>query len=78
MITYKVQAGLSVEEQGRRISEAAGGQLKLAIECTGVESSINTAVHSVKFGSMVFVIGVGGDNYRNIPFTVRLLKRFRR
>jgi L-iditol 2-dehydrogenase len=39
----------------------------LAIECTGVESSVASAIWSVKFGGKVFVIGVG-KNEINIPF----------
>lgn len=39
----------------------------LAIECTGVESSVAAAIWSVKFGGKVFVIGVGGDT-QTVPF----------
>ncbi|TKA76686.1 L-arabinitol 4-dehydrogenase [Cryomyces minteri] len=37
------------------------------MECTGVESSIASAIQSVKFGGKVFVVGVGKDEVK-IPF----------
>ena len=49
------------------IKNADGQSLHLAIECTGVPSSISNAIHSVKFGGKVFVIGVGRDEV-DIPF----------
>jgi L-iditol 2-dehydrogenase len=39
----------------------------LALECTGVESSIRSAIQAVKFGGKVFVIGVGKPEI-SIPF----------
>ncbi len=39
----------------------------LALECTGVESSIAAAVWAVQFGGRVFVIGVGRSEIR-LPF----------
>lgn len=44
-----------------------GIEINVAMECTGVESSISSAIHSVKFGGKVFVIGVG-KNEMTIPF----------
>jgi L-iditol 2-dehydrogenase len=40
---------------------------RIALECTGVESSVASAIWSVKFGGKVFVIGVG-KNEMKIPF----------
>lgn len=76
--TYKVQPGLSAEEQAAGIVDAFNdgkgsgskpGALrpKLCLECTGVESSVNSAIWSMKFGGKVFIIGVG-KNEMNIPF----------
>ncbi|KAI4193066.1 MAG: hypothetical protein LQ350_008485 [Teloschistes chrysophthalmus] len=65
--TYKVQPGVSMEDAGAAISKLAGGNLKTALECSGVESSIAAAIYSVKFGGKVFVIGVGKPDI-NIPF----------
>ncbi|KAF3358955.1 hypothetical protein VdG1_02517 [Verticillium dahliae VDG1] len=39
----------------------------IALECTGVESSIAAAIWACKFGGKVFIIGVG-KNEINIPF----------
>jgi L-iditol 2-dehydrogenase len=45
----------------------------IALECTGVESSVCNAIQSVKFGGRVFVIGVGKDKM-TFPF-MRLSER---
>ncbi|KAL4936836.1 hypothetical protein BDV06DRAFT_85062 [Aspergillus oleicola] len=74
--TYKVQIGLSAEENAEGIinvfndGNGAGPNAlrpRLALECTGVESSVASAIWSVKFGGKVFVIGVG-KNEMKIPF----------
>lgn len=71
--TYKVQMGSSPEQNAQGIidamSEGASEPLRpaLALECTGVESSVATAIWSVKFGGKVFVIGVG-KNEMKVPF----------
>ena len=74
--TYKVEKGLSAEQSAEGIINALNdGQgsgpdalrPSLALECTGVESSVASAIWSVKFGGKVFVIGVG-KNEMNIPF----------
>jgi len=44
-----------------------GERPAVALECTGVSTSISGAIHSVKFGGKVFVIGVGRDVI-DIPF----------
>ncbi|KAF7588944.1 L-arabinitol 4-dehydrogenase [Aspergillus hancockii] len=44
-----------------------GVEVAIALECTGMEASLAAAVHSVKFGGRVFVIGVGKDTLE-IPF----------
>jgi len=66
--TYKVERGVGIEDAGKAIVELAGGiQPAIALECTGVESSINAAIYSVKFGGKVFVIGVGKPEMQ-LPF----------
>ncbi|KAI9824178.1 MAG: L-arabinitol 4-dehydrogenase [Phylliscum demangeonii] len=40
---------------------------RVALDCTGVESSVATAIWAVAFGGKVFVIGVGKDEM-TIPF----------
>lgn len=67
VITHKVD-GASPEEAAKAIVESLGGvEPALAMECTGVESSIATAVWASKFGGKVFIIGVG-KNEISIPF----------
>jgi L-iditol 2-dehydrogenase len=62
-------------EVAKAIKDAAGMELRVALECTGFESSIRAGIfvspsatceailelmiQSVKFGGKVFVIGVG-------------------
>ncbi|CCT62815.1 probable L-arabinitol 4-dehydrogenase [Fusarium fujikuroi IMI 58289] len=59
---------LSAEDSAKAIVKSFGGiEPSVALECTGVESSIAAAVWSVKFGGKVFIIGVG-KNEINIPF----------
>ncbi|KAF8239390.1 GroES-like protein [Tricholoma matsutake] len=57
--TVLIQRGMSPKEQAEQVRAVAGGFLKLALECTGVESSVHTAVYSMQFGGKVFIIGVG-------------------
>lgn len=67
VITYQV-GRMSAEEGGKAIVEAFGGiEPSIALECTGVESSIAAAIFATKFGGKVFVIGVG-KNEMNMPF----------
>ncbi|KAI9759296.1 MAG: L-arabinitol 4-dehydrogenase [Chaenotheca gracillima] len=66
--THKVQMGVSAEDAGKSIVDAMGGiEPAVALECTGVESSIGAAIWASKFGGKVFVIGVG-RNEMSIPF----------
>ncbi|KAL4809286.1 chaperonin 10-like protein [Aspergillus unguis] len=74
--TYKVEIGHSAEQSAEGIinvfndGQGAGPNAlrpRLALECTGVESSVASAIWSVKFGGKVFVIGVG-KNEMKIPF----------
>ena len=65
--TYKIEKGKTSEQCGNGIKELAGTMINVAMECTGVESSVANAIYSVKFGGKVFVIGVG-KNEMNIPF----------
>ena len=66
--TYKVERGVTEEQAAEDIVRLAGGtRLSVALECTGVESSVASAIWSVKFGGKVFVIGVG-KNEMKVPF----------
>ena len=66
--TVKIEMGLSAEQCAEKVVEAMGGiRASVTMECTGVESSVATAIWSVKFGGKVFVIGVGRSEMK-IPF----------
>ncbi|PFH50979.1 hypothetical protein AMATHDRAFT_60191 [Amanita thiersii Skay4041] len=59
--TILIQRDSSPKQNADLIKKAAEVPLRLALECTGVESSVHNAVYSVQFGGKVFVIGVGKD-----------------
>lgn len=64
---YRVER-LPAEDNSKKIIEIFNGiEPAIALECTGVEDSIASAIWTVKFGGKVFVIGVG-KNEMNIPF----------
>ncbi|KAG0663758.1 hypothetical protein C6P46_002327 [Rhodotorula mucilaginosa] len=66
--TILVERGVKPEDVATQIKDAAGLStgVHVALECTGVESSVQTAIYSSKFGGVVFVIGVGKD-FQNLP-----------
>ncbi|KAL8950420.1 MAG: hypothetical protein Q9222_003535, partial [Ikaeria aurantiellina] len=66
--TYKVDPSLSPPDAATQIIKSANGtKPAVALECTGVESSVANAIYSVKFGGKVFVIGVGKPDM-TVPF----------
>jgi len=66
--THLVTRGQTDEEFSQSVEALCEGERPaVAMECTGVSSSISGAIHSVKFGGKVFVIGVGRDVI-DIPF----------
>lgn len=66
--TYHVRRDRGPAESANEMVERMDGiRPAVAMECTGVESSINAAIWSVKFGGKVFVIGVGKNEIK-IPF----------
>jgi len=68
LATYQVPMGKSAEECAEGIISTMGGiRPRVAMECTGVESSVASAIWSVKFGGKVFIIGVG-KNEMKVPF----------
>ncbi|KAJ5108517.1 L-arabinitol 4-dehydrogenase [Penicillium angulare] len=68
-ITHKVERDETPKDfaatMATRLGEAV--EISVALECTGVQSSIGNAIQAVKFGGKVFVIGVGKDKME-IPF----------
>ncbi|PPQ98250.1 hypothetical protein CVT26_003421 [Gymnopilus dilepis] len=65
--TILIPRGSTPKENAEKIKAAAGMPLAVALECTGVESSIHAAIYSMKFGGKVFIIGVG-KNEQVFPF----------
>ncbi|KAL0242367.1 hypothetical protein I308_105996 [Cryptococcus tetragattii IND107] len=65
--TVQIEKAAKPEEVAKQIKYAAGMELSLALDCTGMESSIRSAIFSVKFGGKVFVIGVGPSE-QSYPF----------
>jgi len=66
--TYLVQRGKTEEELAEGVKAAIGGlEPDVALECTGVESSLAAAIFAVRFGGTVFVVGVG-KNEMKFPF----------
>ncbi|KAL9070085.1 MAG: hypothetical protein Q9157_005940 [Trypethelium eluteriae] len=55
------------KQVGREIVESLGQQASLALECTGVQSSVHAAIYATKFGGTVYIIGSGRD-FQEIPF----------
>lgn len=66
--TLKVEFSDTPEQFAEKVVKLADGvEPAVAMECTGVESSISGAIHAAKFGGKVFVIGVGKPEIK-IPF----------
>jgi len=66
--TMQVKIGETPEQFGERVvALMEGDEPAVAMECTGVESSIAGAIQTVKFGGTVFVIGVGKNEIK-LPF----------
>ncbi|KAF3938088.1 hypothetical protein ABW19_dt0205740 [Dactylella cylindrospora] len=65
--TFQIPLGgpdTTPENLAKTINEqfySTAGHPDVSIECTGIASSIATAVHASRFGGTVFVIGVGKD-----------------
>lgn len=71
-ITYKVDRSLDAEGNAKGIRALFGSQEYFApetiLECTGVESSVCTALYTARRGGAVVVIGVGKSVMNNLPF----------
>lgn len=62
----------SLEENLNKVTHNVG-TFNAAIECTGVESSIELAANSLDFGGKLHVIGVGKE-HQKIPFMILSVK----
>jgi len=65
--TILIDRDMKPRDQAQKIKEAAGVPLHVAMDCTGVESSIQTAIYSMRSAGMVFIIGVGKSDI-TLPF----------
>jgi len=65
--TLQIERSFTPEQIGEKIEAMLGIRPRVAIECTGVASSLAAAVWSVQFSGVVFCIGVGAST-QNIPF----------
>lgn len=65
--TVLIQRDLTPKDQAAKIKDIAGVPLAIALECTGVESSVHTAIFSLKFGGKVLIVGIGKME-QNFPF----------
>jgi len=66
--TIQFEPGTPPREGAELVQKMMGCKPRVAMECTGFESSIATAAYSVTFGGKVFVIGVGKDSV-TLPFS---------
>lgn len=71
-MTYQVEITKSAEENGKAVRELFGEseyvQPRVALECTGVESSVTSAAYMVRRGGILMVVGVGRAIMNNLPF----------
>ncbi|GAM83076.1 hypothetical protein ANO11243_010620 [Dothideomycetidae sp. 11243] len=65
--TLLISRSSTPESTAQDILSLSGAEPSIAMECTGIESSIAAAAQAVRFGGKVFVIGVGRDKI-SIPF----------
>lgn len=70
--TYQVDITKSNEENGLAVRKLFGEteyvQPRVALECTGIESSVCSAAYMVRRGGLLMVIGVGKSIMNNLPF----------
>ncbi|KAH7155179.1 chaperonin 10-like protein [Dactylonectria estremocensis] len=70
--TYQVDITKSSEENGMAVRKLFGEseyvQPRVALECTGIESSVCSAAYMVRRGGLLMVIGVGKSIMNNLPF----------
>ncbi|KAF7545600.1 hypothetical protein G7Z17_g9050 [Cylindrodendrum hubeiense] len=70
--TYHVDITKSNEENGQAVRKLFGEteyvQPRVALECTGIESSVCSAAFMVRRGGLLMVIGVGKSVMNNLPF----------
>lgn len=72
VIPYQIDTKKTNQENGLAIKSLFGSSEydapPRALECTGVESSINTLAYVVRRSGLLLIIGVGRDYINNFPF----------
>lgn len=70
--TYQVDIKKSAQENGTAVRSLFGeteyAMPRVALECTGVESSVCSAAYTVRRGGTLMVVGVGKSIMNNLPF----------
>ncbi|XP_019723139.1 sorbitol dehydrogenase [Hippocampus comes] len=56
-----VKQGDGPQQLAKRVEGLLGAQPHITIECTGVESSIQTAIYATRSGGVVVVVGLGSE-----------------
>lgn len=56
-----VNRGDRAQDLAQRVEGLLGAQPQVTIECTGVESSIQTAIYATRSGGVVVLVGLGSD-----------------
>ncbi|KAJ1679672.1 L-arabinitol 4-dehydrogenase, partial [Spiromyces aspiralis] len=72
--TYLIDPKLNNREQAAKIREALGYSPYRVFECSGVESSVNTAIHAVRNGGTVVLVGMGKPQI-SIPVSELIIRQ---
>ncbi|KIY73893.1 GroES-like protein [Cylindrobasidium torrendii FP15055 ss-10] len=65
--TVLIDPSVSQEDQAKKIVEAAGQEISVALECTGFEGSIGTAAFCLRYKGCLTILGVG-RSIQSYPF----------
>jgi L-iditol 2-dehydrogenase len=68
LVDTKVDAGQNARELRKLFGASEYEMPRVALECTGVESSVCTAAFAVRRGGLCMVVGVGKSVMNNLPF----------
>lgn len=63
----------SLDENVQKVTDYGTNSFDVAIECTGVEPSLELATNSLDFGAKLHIIGVG-KNHQAFPFMLLSVK----
>ncbi|GAA6073474.1 sorbitol dehydrogenase, partial [Tachysurus ichikawai] len=60
-LVFPVKREDTPQEMAKRVSGMLGGMPHITIECSGVESSIQTAIYATRSGGVVVLVGLGAE-----------------